>query len=424
MQPTTNRLRQRARRCLPAVRKPATAAALAAMAFAVMSSALAGCSRDDTAPADTAPADTAAAAVPLSSSEIAEIVRAEIALAETERETADRAEDTAQAVDVDALVEAVLAQLPEPEAGLTASELDEAVERMVTAALSSNDAPDAAGSADPAVDAAATPQSAAEHTKLVVEAAISRYETSGLQATADHYNDPANIDGQWYVFIVDVGGEVLVHFDPTRRHQSLHGWVGTDSNGYRFGPDMLAATEEGKWVTYVYRNPETADPIQGYFGDSQVKNAWVKRHDGLLFASGWYAEVETYMKALVGEIMEAFTDASGSLSSDASPFGPGTVASGLASTLEYYNNTAGRGQSLAFVATSGGEIVSALGDPELPGRNIAEVLGPAALTATPGGVWIIETDNEPGTGPSLMRVWLVEDDGHIFGAGWYEDTPS
>ena len=419
MHHTTNRLRQRARKYLPAARKPVTAAALAAMALAVMSSTLLGCSRDD-----TAATDTAAATAPLSRSEIAEIVRAEIALAETERESVDPAADMAQAVDVDALVEAVLAQVPEPEAGVTESELDAVVERMVTAALSGDVGRDAAGSADPVADPAATPQSAAEHTKLVVEAAISRYETSGLQATADHYNDPASIDGQWYVFIVDVGGEVLVHFDPTRRHQNLNGWVGTDSNGYRFGPDMLAATEEGMWVTYVYRNPETADMLQGYFGDSQVKSAWVKRHDGLLFASGWYAEVETYMKALVGEIMEAFTDASGSLSSDKSPFSPGTVASGLVSTLEYYNNTAGRGQSLAFVATSGGEIVSALGDPELPGRNIAEVLGPAALTATPGGVWIIETDNEPGAGPLLMRVWLVESDNHIFGAGWYEDTPS
>ena len=186
---------------------------------------------------------------------------------------------------------------------------------------------------------------------------------------------------------------------------------------------MLAATEEGKWVTYVYRNPETADAMQGYFGDSQVKNVWVQRHDGLLFASGWYAEVETYMKALVSEVMEAFQHA-GSLSSDGSPFGAGTVASGLVSTLEYYNSTAGRGQSLAFVATSGGEVVSALGAPQLPGRNIADVLGPAALTATPSGVWIIETDNEPGAGPSLMRVWLVEHGGHIFGAGWYEDAPS
>ena len=362
MQHTTNRLRRRARRCLPAVRKPVTAAALAAMACVVVVSALVGCSRDD-----TAATDTAAMPQPVSRSEIAEIVRVEIALAEAERDSADPAADTVRAVDVDALVEAVLAQLSQPEAGLTASELEEAVERLVAAALSGDDVLDAGDSADPVADPAATPQSAAEHTKLVVEAAISRYETSGLQATADHYNDPANIDGQWYVFVVDVGGEVLVHFDPTRRHQNLHGWVGTDSNGYRFGPDILAATEEGKWVTYVYRNPETADAMQGYFGDSQVKNAWVQRHDGLLFASGWYAEVETYMKALVGEIMEAFTDASGSLSSDVSPFGPDTVASGLVSTLEYYNNTAGRGQSLAFVATSGGEIVSALGDPELPG---------------------------------------------------------
>ena len=29
----------------------------------------------------------------------------------------------------------------------------------------------------------------------------------------------------------------------------LKGWVGTDANRYRFGPEMLSATEDGKWVS-------------------------------------------------------------------------------------------------------------------------------------------------------------------------------
>ena len=46
------------------------------------------------------------------------------------------------------------------------------------------------------------------------------------------------------------------HPDPGRLGLDLNGWVGTDANGYRFGPELLSATEEGKWVSYVYQNPE------------------------------------------------------------------------------------------------------------------------------------------------------------------------
>ena len=54
----------------------------------------------------------------------------------------------------------------------------------------------------------------------------------------------------------------------------------TDVNGYHFGPDLLAATEDGAWVTYVFRNRES--------GRDERKHSWVVRHDGLLFVSGWY----------------------------------------------------------------------------------------------------------------------------------------
>ena len=54
----------------------------------------------------------------------------------------------------------------------------------------------------------------------------------------------------------------------------------TDSNGYNYGPDILAAPEEGGSSTYVFLNRET--------GQDERKHSWVVRHDGLLFGSGWY----------------------------------------------------------------------------------------------------------------------------------------
>ena len=39
--------------------------------------------------------------------------------------------------------------------------------------------------------------------------------------------------------------------------EDIKGPLGTDVNSYKFGEDMLTATEEGKWVGYVYLNPTT-----------------------------------------------------------------------------------------------------------------------------------------------------------------------
>ncbi len=56
---------------------------------------------------------------------------------------------------------------------------------------------------------------------------------------------------------------------------------------------MLAATEEGKWVSYVYRNPESGGIGAG---DFELKNVWVESeslrvfvagYDGQVFGSGW-----------------------------------------------------------------------------------------------------------------------------------------
>ena len=62
----------------------------------------------------------------------------------------------------------------------------------------------------------------------------------------------------------------LAHPDSERRGLDLKGWVGTDANGYEFGPEMLSADEDGKWVSYVYRNPESGG-IGSDFGELELK---------------------------------------------------------------------------------------------------------------------------------------------------------
>ena len=98
------------------------------------------------------------------------------------------------------------------------------------------------------------PRSApADYTRFVVDSAIDRYESEGLDATLAYYNREESIDGQWYVFIIDENDLVIGHPDPGRLELYLKGWVGTDANGYKFGPEMLSATANGKWVSCVYR---------------------------------------------------------------------------------------------------------------------------------------------------------------------------
>ena len=106
------------------------------------------------------------------------------------------------------------------------------------------------------------------------------YESEGLDATLKYYNRADSVDGQWYVFIVDENDEVIGHHNAHLIGLDLKGSLGTDAEGYNFGLDMLAATEDGKWVSYVYNNPAT--------GELQGKHSWVVEHDGLLFGSGWY----------------------------------------------------------------------------------------------------------------------------------------
>ena len=122
----------------------------------------------------------------------------------------------------------------------------------------------------------------ATFTQAFVARAVSRYDAEGLDATVAHYNTSESLEGPWYVFIFDEEDRLLTHPDPNLRGDDLKGPLGTDITGQVYGAEMLAADENGRWVDYVFVNPET--------GQQGVKHSWVVRHDGLLFGSGWYEE--------------------------------------------------------------------------------------------------------------------------------------
>ncbi len=117
------------------------------------------------------------------------------------------------------------------------------------------------------------------YTQAFVQRAIDLYEAIGRDATVEYYKTQESRDGQWYVFIVGAeDGITISHPNPIflGRDPSLR----IDARGYFYGDDLLSATESGRWVDYVLENLETSEV--------QQKHTWAVRHDGLIFASGWY----------------------------------------------------------------------------------------------------------------------------------------
>ena len=346
----------------------------------------------------------------LSRAEVEEIVRAEMA----EAPAPPTAEPGLTSADVEQAIQAALADMPQPESGLSQEQVERIVEAAVAAiptpqpGLTSAEAERIARSVVASIPSTSAP---VEYTKFFVEKAINRYETEGLDATLAHYNRQESIDGQWYVFIVDENDLVIGHPDPQRLGLDLKGWVGTDINGYNFGPDMLSATEDGKWVSYVYQNPESGTLGSDHIGTFQLKNAWVVKHDGLLFASGWYINADEFTKSLVFAAVNKFRSV-GLEATIAFFTGPESVYSGLAATIDYYNSAETvEGEWFAFISDSSGTIVDHY-NKTLVGTDLKDLLGTDVSEAPAEGSWVSTED---------VRAWVVGYDGMVFGSGWHND---
>ena len=317
----------------------------------------------------------------LSSAEVEEIVNDAIA-------KVPQPEPGLSSAEVEGIVNDAIAKMPQPEPGLSRAEVEEIVNDAI-ASIPSRSAP-------------------AEYTQHFVANAIARYEAQGLDATLAHYNSPQSVDGQWYVFIIDENDLVIGHPDPERLGLDLNGWVGTDANGYEFGPEMLAATEDGKWVSYVYRNPESGGIGTG---DFELKNAWVMKHDGLLFGSGWYIDADEFTRMLVSVAVDKYRELglAGTIAYFASP---GSALAGLEEAIAYYNTAETvDGRWFAFIGGPDGKIVGH-SDITLIGGDVEDLLDGETFQATEAGVWV-ESES--------LRVFVASYDGYVFGSGWSRD---
>ena len=249
---------------------------------------------------------------------------------------------------------------------------------------------------------------APSYTKAFVQQATNLYDALGLEETLAYYNREESIDGQWYAFIIDENDLSIGHPDPKRLGLDVKGWVGIDANGYNFGPDMLSATEDGKWVSYVYRNPESGG-LGIDFDHLELKNVWVVRHDGLLFASGWYIDADEFTKSLVATAARVFSEVGleGTIAYFASPE---IAFAGLAAVIAYYNSAENvEGNWFAFIADNSGTIIDHY-DKGMVGTDLKDLLGIDTFEAAAEGNWVTTED---------VRVWVLGQDGMTFGSGWH-----
>ncbi len=131
---------------------------------------------------------------------------------------------------------------------------------------------------------APTKDDPAAYTVALVQEAIDLYKSEGKTAIIVHYNDPANIDGQWYVFITDENDNFLAHAQsPNLLGTDLKDVVGPGDS--TLGVRIAMATTTGTWIDYLWPNPES--------GENEQKHTWAIRYDGYLFGSGYYTPIET-----------------------------------------------------------------------------------------------------------------------------------
>ncbi len=334
----------------------------------------------------------------LSRADVASIVEADI---EAAIASVPSPEPGLSRADVAAIVEEALAALPDPEPGLTTAQVEQIARSVAISRPAKSDQ--------------------SEYTQFFVDSAIAMYEAVGRDATLEYYNSLESVDGQWYVFIIDADDRVIAHYDNERLGRDANDPVYSDINGYFYGPELLSAPADGKWVGYAFQNPGTGDINVGDYGEYELKNTWVVKHDGLVFGSGWYINADDMTKAFVQATVDAYTNA-GIEGVVASLSDPDSVFSGASGALEYYNNVDHiDGEFFAFTASPDGTILLHT-DPAEIGTHIDQVFGGADFSFSRAGNWQTTEGVDAQSGNTVTtRVWGVDYNGTNIVSGWRDD---
>ena len=250
-----------------------------------------------------------------------------------------------------------------------------------------------------------------------VQAAIDLYKSEGAEAAITYYNDPANIDGEWYVFIADANDMFVAHpAAPTLVGKNITEVPGLD--GTLIGIEIAMPPADGHWTDYVWPNPKT--------NKLEQKRTWSIRHDGYLFCSGYYEPWSPDLATVLIDSKEdpvAFTHA----------FVLRAVAryesEGLDATAAYYNAPASvDGQWYVFITDANDMFVAHAPRQDFLGTDLKDVigldgsaLGVEIAKATETGLWIEYLWPNPESGmDEPKRTWAIRHDGYLFGSGYYE----
>ena len=249
----------------------------------------------------------------------------------------------------------------------------------------------------------------AAYTQAYVSEAIDRYAEDGHVETVEYYNSEDSIDGQWYLFVADESGDLIIH----GANQDLVGTPLEDvvgENSYPSGQLVSdIAAEGGGWSEYVFYNPET--------NRAQVKHSWLDEHAGLTFGSGWYedgpskSDASAYAQSLVRQAINLYD------------------ASGIDEAVAYYNDPVSvDGQWYVFIVdTETGRMIGHYNpdlraqDPDMHIDAVGYFYGDELRGAPEGGRWLNYVIRNPETGQDARKnTWAILHDGYIFSSGWYE----
>ena len=249
-----------------------------------------------------------------------------------------------------------------------------------------------------------------EYTVDYVNRAIERYERDGLQSMLDYYNSVASFEGQWYLFATDEND--IYHVHPLIPHL-----IGTDikdvvgSDGYELGEELAKAVDggEGVWVEYLWPHPVTLKEVP--------KVGYAVRHDGMLFASGYYPQVEdpaAQTKAYVQQAIEYYQ------------------ANGLDAAIAHYNSPESvDGQWSLTMADENDVVRVAVLSPHLIGTDLKDLargrsrqIGEELAAATEEGVWVSSIFPNTRSSEALYQhTWAIRYDGLLFTSRYYDDQP-
>ena len=249
-----------------------------------------------------------------------------------------------------------------------------------------------------------------EFTVDYVQRAIERYERDGLESMTQFYNSVAAFEGQFYLFATDANDIYFVH-------PLLPRLIGTDikevkgDDGFELGKELAKATEDqGVWVEYLWPHPATLRDA--------LKVSYAIRHDGLLFASGYYPTPdnrEEHTQAYVQAAIDLYE------------------SEGLDATVSHYSSTESfDGATFLFLI---GADDNYLVHPLLPQRVGTDVklvrargvdgavynYGEQIAGVTEEGRWFHNLrPGAQGTG-SAVHAWVIRHDGLIFGSAYFDD---